>query len=173
MAPSLDQDAKEKVARELETATKLSNELKPLIDTFQEMNLFPTGAYLATLSDLLEIIQKSFSTDTPDFERWDLRSNNWIAYKDTLLGLPEAGDKWVRYRRQTSDIYTDDAVDQNVLSAREEFAASLKVKLKGLSDHYRNSRKVLIKAIRNPKSITSDTQLLDFIDTLIGQSRGY
>ena len=167
MAPSLDQDAKEKVARELETATKLSNELKPLIDTFQEMNLFPTGAYLATLSDLLEIIQKSFSTDTPDFERWDLRSNNWIAYKDTLLGLPEAGDKWVRYRRQTSDIYTDDAVDQNVLSAREEFAASLKVKLKGLSDHYRNSRKVLIKAIRNPKSITSDTQLLDFIDTLI------
>lgn len=166
-APSIDKDAKAKIAKELETATALSNELKPVIDTFQEMNLFPTGAYLATLSDLFGLLQTYYDKDTPDFERWDLRSNNWIAYKDTLRGLPEAGDKWVRYRRQTSDIYTDDAVDQNVLAAREEFSASLKVKLKGLSDHYRNSRKTLIKVIRKPKTVTSDTQLLDLIDTLI------
>ena len=167
MAPSLDKETKAEVAKELKTANSMIDELKPLINIFQEIGLFPTGIFLATLSELIELIQMYFDENTPDFERWDLRSNNWLAYKDTLRGLPEAGDKWVRYRRQTSDIYTDDAVDENVLAAREEFASSLKVKLKGLSDHYRNSRKALIKVIRSPKTVSSDTQLLDLIDTLI------
>ena len=166
-APSLDKESKEKIAKELEVANTLSETVKSAVDAFQEMGLFPTGTYLATLSDLIDLIQMCFDDNTPDFERWDLRSNNWVAYKETLQALPEAGDKWVRYRRQTSDIYTDDAVDENILSSREEFAASLKTKLKGLSDHYRNSRKRLFKVIRNPKTVSTDAQLLDLIDTLI------
>lgn len=164
---ALEENAKKVVEEELDAAISKIQELKPIIDIFEEMGLMPAGIYLSTLADMLELIQKNFNKNTPEFEKWELRSNNWAAYQHSLKALPEAGDKWVRYRRQTSDIYTDNAVDENILSTREEFAESLKATLKGLSDHYRSSRKRLLSVIRNPKSVSSDAQLLDLIDTLI------
>ena len=165
--PSLSDQQKMSLANELsEAATKVS-ELDKIITLMETAGLFPTGIFLSSLTDLLKLIQENFDQDTPTFEDWLLRSNNWESYKDTLLALPEAGDKWVRYRRQTSEIYTDNAVDENILSAREDFAASQNTTLKGLSDRYRSSRKTLMKVIRNPKSIESDLQLLDLIDTLL------
>lgn len=165
--PSLNDDQKLSLANELtEAATKVS-ELDSIITLMESAGLFPTGIFLSSLADLLKLIQENFDENTPAFEDWVLRSSNWDSYKETLLALPEAGDKWVRYRRQTSEIYTDNAVDENILAVREEFAECQNTTLKGLSDRYRSSRKALMKVIRNPKSVDSDLKLLDLIDTLL------
>lgn len=164
---NIDDEKKKSIAEELKFATTKVDGLKPIIDAVQEMGIFPSGIYLSALADIIELIQKNFNEKTPVFERWELRSNSWSAYQDSLKALPEAGDKWVRYRRQTSDIYTDSAVDENIASTRDEFADSLKATLKGLSDHYRNSRKRLMSVLKKPKNVQSDAQLLDLIDTLI------
>ncbi len=155
------------IKEHLATAASQVQSIKPLIDIFNSMGLFPAGIYLSALAEIIDLIQMYFNDDTPEFERWELRSNNWIAYRESLNALPEAGDKWIRYRRQTSDIYTDNAVDENILALRDEFASSLKTTLKGLSDHYRNARKQLLKVLKNPKSVNNDAQLLDLIDTLL------
>ena len=165
--PSLDLEEQEATAKELALASAKANELKPLIALVEKTGLFPTGIYLSGLSDIIELILKNFNRSTPVFEDWELRSSNWEDYQDSLKALPEAGDKWVRYRRQTSEIYTDEAVDENILSIREDFAESLKATLKGLSDRYRNSKKKLLKVLKDPKSVSSDSQLLDLVDTLI------
>lgn len=165
--PSLDEASKESIAKELQSASTKVEDLTPIIKLFESIGLFPTGIYLSGLADVIDLIRKNFSEDTPEFEQWELRSNNWVAYQDSLKALPEAGDKWVRFRRQTSDIYVDGAVDENILATREEFAESLKATLKGLSDHYRSSRKRLLSVLKNPKDVTSDEKLLDLIDTLI------
>ncbi len=165
--PSLDDNQKLSLANELTAAASKVSELDEIITLMESAGLFPTGIFLSSLADLLKLIQENFDQDTPAFEDWVLRSSNWDSYKETLLALPEAGDKWVRYRRQTSDIYTDNAVDENILAAREEFAECQNTTLKGLSDRYRTSRKALMKVIRNPKSVDSDLRLLDLIDTLL------
>ncbi|MCF0221718.1 MAG: hypothetical protein HUK19_05450, partial [Fibrobacter sp.] len=165
--PSLTDEKKASIAEQLRQAVENVSRLDPTIKLLEGAGLFPTGIFLTSLADILELIQDNFNQDTPDFENWELRSSNWAAYKDTLTNLPEAGDKWVRYRRQTSEIYTDDAVDTNVLSLRQEFEDCLKVTLKGLSDRYRTTKKQLLQVIRNPKDVSSDTQLLDLIDTLL------
>lgn len=165
--PNLSVENQESIAKELSFASAKVNELKPLIELVEKTGLFPTGIYLSGLSDIIDLILNNFNRSTPTFEDWELRSSNWEDYQDSLKALPEAGDKWVRYRRQTSEIYTDDAVDENILSTREEFAESLKATLKGLSDRYRNSKKKLLRVLKDPKSVSSDSQLLDLIDTLI------
>lgn len=165
--PSLDEGKRTEIAAQLEKASTKATELKPLIELLSKIGLFPTGIYLSGLADIIDLLHTNFNDQTPVFEQWELRSNSWNDYQDSLKALPEAGDKWVRYRRQTSDIYTDTAVDENILSIREEFANSLKATLKGLSDHYRSSRKQLLKVLRDPKSVSSDEQLLDLVDTLI------
>ena len=164
--PSLTVEKQEAVAKELSLASTKVNELKPLIGLVEKTGLFPTGIYLSGLSDIIDLILKNFNRNTPVFEDWELRSNSWEDYQDSLKALPEAGDKWVRYRRQTSEIYTDAAVDENILSVREEFAESLKATLKGLSDRYRSSKKKLLKVLKDPKAVKDDNQLLDLIDTL-------
>ena len=165
--PSLSVEEQEAIAKELAFASTKVTELKPLIGLVEKTGLFPTGIYLSGLSDIIDLILKNFNRSTPIFEDWELRSNSWEDYQDSLKALPEAGDKWVRYRRQTSEIYTDNAVDENILSVREEFAESLKATLKGLSDRYRSSKKKLLKVLKDPKSVKDDNQLLDLIDTLI------
>lgn len=165
--PSLSAEKQASIAVELKQAAENVSKLDTTIKLMEKVGLFPTGIFLSSLVDILELIQDNFDQDTPDFEEWELRSSNWDAYRDTLLELPEAGDKWVRYRRQTSEIYTDDAVDTNILAYRDEFAESQKATLKGLSDRYRTSRKQLLQVIRNPKEVNSDAQLLDLIDTLL------
>ena len=158
-------------AKEIADALKESEEkaqsLNPLVELFEKESFFPTGIYLPLLAEVIALIRKNFDENTPEFENWDLKSSSWEAYQDSLRALPEAGDSWVRYHRQTSDIYTDNAVDENILSIRDEFEDSLKATLKGLSDRYRNSRKRLLKVLKHPKDVTSDAHLLDLIDTLI------
>ena len=165
--PSLTGEQKVKLAQELNQAATRATELDEIIKRFESAGLFPTGIFLASLADILNLIDTYFAPDTPVFEDWQLRSNNWETYRDTLLALPEAGDKWVRYRRQTSEIYTDNAVDENIFSAREDFVESQKATLKGLSDRYRSSRRRLLQVLKNPKDIQSDIQLIDLIDTLL------
>lgn len=165
--PSLSPEEKENIAQQLKQAVSKVKDLQDLINLFNEAALFPTGIFISSLAETIDLILKTFDENTPVYEGWELRSNNWVAYHDSLKALPEAGDTWVRYRRQTSDIYTDNAVDENVLAAREEFVESLNVTLKGLSDRYRSSRRALMRVIRNPKSVSSDAELLDLIDTLI------
>ena len=165
--PNLTAEEKDTIASQLEQAVNKVKDLQPIIDIFKDASLFPTGIFISSLAETIDLILESFDENTPVFEDWELRSNNWVAYHDSLKALPEAGDNWVRYRRQTSDIYTDDAVDENVLAAREEFVDSLNVTLKGLSDRYRSSRRALMKVLRHPKSVSSDAELLDLIDTLL------
>lgn len=165
--PSLSAEEKLKISKELNQAASRATELDEIIKSLDTAGLFPTGIFLAGLADILNLISSNFNDKTPTFEGWQLRSSNWDAYRDTLLNLPEAGDKWVRYRRQTSEIYTDNAVDENILSAREDFVESQKITLKGLSDRYRNSRRQLLHVLRKPKEVQSDAKLIDLIDTLI------
>lgn len=165
--PSLTPEQKGKLAEELNRASTRATELDEIIKRFEEAGLFPTGIFLAGLADILNLISENFDAETPVFEQWQLRSNNWDAYRDTLLELPEAGDMWVRYRRQTSEIYTDNAADENILSARDDFVESQKATLKGLSDRYRSSRRRLLQVLRNPKDVQSDNQLIDLIDALL------
>ncbi|WP_295861436.1 hypothetical protein [uncultured Fibrobacter sp.] len=164
---SLSAEEKEAIVTQIEQAVSKVKDLQPIISLFKEASLFPTGIFISSLAETIDLIINTFDDNTPVYEDWELRSNNWIAYHDSLKALPEAGDNWVRYRRQTSDIYTDDAVDQNVYAAREEFVESLNVTLKGLSDRYRSSRRALMKVLRHPKSVSSDAELLDLIDTLL------
>ena len=165
--PELQPEQGEALSQELNRAAQHANELDGLITTMKSAGLFPAGIFLSSLADILELIRDHFSKDTPVFESWQLRSHNWNDYRDTLLALPEAGDKWVNYRRQASDIYTDNAVDENIQSARDDFAECQKIALKGLSDRYRSSRRKLLSVLRKPKSVESDAKLLDLIDTLL------
>lgn len=165
--PGLTAEKQAQISEDLKRASANVSKLDSTIKLMESAGFFPTGIFVSSLDDILELIQDNFNQDTPDFEQWELRSNNWESYKDALLELSEAGDKWVRYRRQTSEIYTDDAVDANILTLRDEFAESQKATLKGLSDRYRSSRRQLLQVIRNPKEVSSDAQLLDLIDTLL------
>jgi len=165
--PSLTDEQKSDISRELDQAASRAAELDDIIKRLASAGLFPTGIFLAGLADILNLIGANFNDKTPVYEGWQLRSSNWNAYRDTLTYLPESGDKWVRYRRQTSEIYTDNAVDENILSAREDFVESQKATLKGLSDRYRNSRRQLLQVLRKPKEVQSDAQLIDLIDTLL------
>ena len=166
-AENIPDDRKAEIKATIDDTLQKIEVIKPLVELFKEEEFFPTGIYLPALSEMIALIRKNFDESTPEFEGWDLCSNSWSAYQDSLRELPEAGDKWVRYRRQTSDIYTDDAVDENILAARDEFADTLKVTLKGLSDRYRNSRKRLMQVLKHPKEVSSDAHLLDLIDTLL------
>lgn len=155
------------LSEELRCAADRAKELEPVIKKMESTGLFPTGMFLTGMVDILELLRDNFDENTPTFEDWQLRSHNWNAYKDTLTHLPEAGDQWVRYRRQTSDIYTDNAVDENIQNARDDFAECQNISLKGLSERYRTSRKRLLQVIRKPKTVDSDAKLLDLIDTLL------
>lgn len=165
--PKLLPNVKQELANELVCAVKFATELDPLIAIMQKAGIFTTGIFLSGLQDVLKIILENFDDTTPVFKNWKLRSQNWDIYKDTLIALPEASDQWVRYRKQTSDIYTDDAIDKNILSAREDFVECQNITLKGLSERYRASRKKLLSVLRHPKTVESDAQLLDLIDTLL------
>lgn len=164
---SLSPEQQQDLSEELRCAAERAKELEPIIKKMESTGLFPTGIFLSSMVDILELLRDNFGKDTPTYEDWQLRSHNWHAYRDTLLHLPEAGDQWVRYRRQTSDIYTDNAVDENIQNARDDFAECQNISLKGLSERYRTSRKRLLQVIRKPKSVDSDAKLLDLIDTLL------
>ena len=166
-ANDLPPEKRDEILKAFGEAEEKAKTLGPLVELFEKESFFPTGIYLPLLAEVIALIRKNFDANTPEFENWDLKSSSWSAYQDTLRALPEAGDSWVRYHRQTSDIYTDNAVDENILSFRDEFEDSLKATLKGLSDRYRNSRKRLLKVLKHPKDVTSDAHLLDLIDTLI------
>ena len=163
----LSSEKKQEILSSLREALDKADKISPLVKLFEQESFFPTGIYLPLLAEVIALIRKDFDSNTPEFENWDLKSSSWDAYQDTIRALPEAGDSWVRYHRQTSDIYTDNAVDENILSFRDEFEDSLKATLKGLTDRYRSSKKQLLKVLKHPKEVTSDAHLLDLIDTLL------
>lgn len=165
--PSLGKEQQDKLSKELNNAANIAKSLDDIIARMTSAGLFPTGIFLSSLVDILELMRDYFDENTPVFEDWQLRNNNWETYKSSLIELPEAGDKWVRYRRQTSDIYTDNAVNEAIQGARDDFAECQSTKLKGLSDRYRSSRRKLLSVLRNPKEVDSDAKLLDLIDTLL------
>lgn len=164
---SLSPDAKNALAEDLRQASDGMTELDSVTTTLDAAGLLPTGASLSGIAEILQLIKDKISPDSPTFEQWQLRESHWESYKDTLLTLAKDCEKWLNFRKQPSEVYVDNAEDANILSAREDFAESQKITLKGLSDRYRNSRKRLMTVIRNPKSITSDQQLLEQIDALL------
>lgn len=167
LVPELSSEQKDALARDLDEALQQSRDIEQIVSALDATGIYSSGVRLSEIQETIQLILQNFEQDTPSFEQWELRSNNWDTYKDTLLALPDAGNKWVCFRRQTSDTYTDNAVDENILSARNDFAESQKIALKGLSDRYRSSRRTLLKVLRNPKVVESDAQLLELIDTLL------
>lgn len=165
--PSLNPEKQEALAKELDNAASIAESLEDVISRMNSAGLFPTGIFLSSLIDILELMRDYFDDNTPLFEDWQLRNPNWDMYKPTLMELPNAGDKWVHYRRQTSDIYTDNAVEEPIQGARDDFAECQNITLKGLSDRYRSSRRKLLSVLRKPKDVDSDAKLLDLIDTLL------
>lgn len=164
--PAVSQDRKAQIGEELEQAKTLVETIRPFIESMNKSKFYLDGFKLSDALDLANIFKKNFD-DMPGFEDWDLHSNGWIAYQDDLYDLPNAGTRWSSYRRKGSDIFTDEAIDMNVLDVRKEFNESMSSTLKALSDHYRRPKRILLSAFKNPKSITSDEMLLEQIDKLI------
>lgn len=147
-----------------------------IAEAFQKTGLYPSGITLDELSEIIRLAQTTFDEKTPEFEDWNLHAPGWDAYQDEIKNLPSAGSKWVNYRRQTSDIYTDSAIDENVFESREIIESNKDSALKGLSDQYRKAKKHLLSVFKNPQNIHFDTQLLEGIDNLIKlqeNRRGY
>ena len=164
--PAVSQDRKIQIGEELGQAKNLVETIKPFIESINKSKLYLDGFKLSDALALANVFKKNFD-DTPGFEDWDLHSNGWIAYQDDLNDLPSAGARWSSYRRKGSDVFTDEAIEVNVLAARKEFEDSLSSALKALSDHYRRPKRILLSVFKDPKSITSDDMLLEQIDKLI------
>ena len=164
--PAVSQDRKTQIGEELGQAKNLVETIKPFIESINKSKLYLDGFKLSDALALANVFKKNFD-DTPGFEDWDLHSNGWIAYQDDLNDLPSAGAHWSSYRRKGSDVFTDEAIEVNVLAARKEFEDSLSSALKALSDHYRRPKRILLSVFKDPKSITSDDMLLEQIDKLI------
>ena len=164
--PAVSQDRKTQIGEELGQANNLVETIKPFIESINKSKLYLDGFKLSDALALTNVFKKNFD-DTPGFEDWDLHSNGWIAYQDDLNDLPSAGARWSSYRRKGSDVFTDEAIEVNVLAARKEFEDSLSSALKALSDHYRRPKRILLSVFKDPKSITSDDMLLEQIDKLI------
>lgn len=165
--PAFSLDRKNSVGEDLEHAKELIEKIRPFLECTKKSNLYPCGLKLADLPDLINLFKKSFDSDLPGFEDWNLHSNGWVAYQDDLMDLPNAGSRWSHYRRMGSDVYTDNAIDENVFDARNEFVDSLSSTLRSLSDHYRRPKRFLLTVFKNPKSIVSDEMLVEKIDALI------
>ena len=167
MLPAISQDRKNMIGEDLEHAKDLIDKIKPFIESTQKSKLYPEGFKLSDVLELINIFKKHFDKNLPGFEEWNLHSNGWIAYHDDLMDLPNAGSRWSSYRRKGSDIFTDEAIDENILADRDEFAESLNSTLKALSDHYRRPKRFLLSLFKNPKIISSDEMLLDQVNELI------
>jgi len=165
--PAISMDRKNTIGEDLERANSLIEIIKPVVESVRKSKLFPEGFKLSDILDLTNTFKKYFDNDMPGFEDWDLHSNGWIAYQDDLMDLPSSGERWSSYRRKGSDVFTDDAIETNVLAARNEFVESLGSALKGLSDRYRRPKRLMLSVFRNPKSITSDEMLVEKINELI------
>ncbi len=165
--PALSQDRKNSIGEDLERAKSLLEKNKPLMDSVVKSNLFPFGYKISDIQELINTFKTNFDQDLPGYEEWNLHSSGWVAYQDDLNELPNAGNRWSSYRRKGSDIFTEDAIDENILAIRNEFVESLKSPLHGLSDHYRRPKRTLLSLFKNPKSINSDDMLVEKIDSLI------
>ncbi len=165
--PAASQERKNLIGEDLIQAKALVETIKPFVASINKSKLYLDGFKLSDILELVNIFKKNFDKEMPGFEDWDLHSNGWIAYQDDLNDLPNAGARWSSYRRKGSDIFTDDAIEANVLAARKEFEQSLSSALKALSDHYRRPKRQLLSVFKDPKSITSDNMLMEQIDKLI------
>ena len=165
--PAVSQDRKNQIGEDLQQAKALIATIKPFIESMNKSKLFLDKFKLSDVIELVKVFKKNFDNDMPGFEDWDLHSNGWIAYQDDLNDLPSAGARWSSYRRKGSDIFTEDAIEANILAARKEFEDSLSSALKALSDHYRRPKRILLSVFKNPKDITSDDMLIEQIDKLI------
>ena len=165
--PAVSEERKKMIGEDLERAKALIENIKPFVESITKSKLYLEGFKLSDAHALIEVFKKNFDSEIPAFEEWDLHSNGWIAYQDDLNDLPNAGARWSSYRRKGSDVFTEDAIEEDVLSARNEFDESLSSALKALSDHYRRPKRILLSVFKNPKNITSDEMLIEQIDKLI------
>ena len=165
--PAISKDRKNTIGEELRAANSLIEKIKPVIESIHKSNLYPEGFKLTDILELTDTFKKYFDNDMPGFEGWDLHSNGWLAYQDDLMELSNSGERWSSYRRKGSDTFTDEAVDANICAARDEFVKSLGSTLKGLSDHYRRPKRLLLSVFKNPREINSDDKLVEKIDELI------
>ncbi|SHK88169.1 hypothetical protein SAMN05720759_10855 [Fibrobacter sp. UWB12] len=165
--PAVSKERKNLIGEELSRAKDLIETIKPFIESVVKSKLYLDGFNLSDILTLINVFKKNFDKDMPGLEDWNLHSNGWIAYQDDLNDLPSAGARWSSYRRKGSDIFLEDAIDVNIVAARNEFYDSLNSALKSLSDHYRRPKRILLSVFKNPKSITSDDMLIEQIDKLI------
>ena len=165
--PAVSNDRKNMIGEDLNNAKTLLEKITPFFESIRKSNLSPDGFNLSEVQDLIALFKKNFDTDMPGFEGWNLHSNGWVAYQDDLTDLPNSGERWSSYRRKGSDIFTDDAIEENILAERNEFASSLHSALKGFSDHYRRPKRKLLSLFKDPQSINSDEMLLERVNELI------
>lgn len=170
--PLLTPEKKAELVEAIKKAAESSQQLKTFVQALSKTNIFPAGVSLNSLCDALKFLPANFNARTPVFEGWHLKGKSWNDFQEPLRALPVAGEKWAKYLRESAELYNEEALDENFQEAREEFAASMKGSFKSLSDHYRNSKKTLLKAIYNPREVKNDEQLLEYIDTFI-EVQGY
>ncbi len=154
--------------RELLEKTKSEyGTLSTLAESVSNAFFFDRDIDVAALSDISIAITPEFDDSTPSFDGWNLESKDWETYEDALRALPQAGASWSDFRRNGSPIYADGAIDMQLGAAREILNSHRNKTFKAFSEYYHDAKKTLLHAIKNPKSIKSDQELLDLADKLI------
>ena len=158
---------KGKIRQMIDLANDSFQILEKLANAIAKTYFFNRDIDLEALEEVSNAITPEFGPNTPSFEKWNLQSKDWYTYEDNLKALPEAGNAWSDYRRQGSSLFTDNAIEENIIDARDKIADNIDKTFKAFSEYYREAQKTLLKTIKNPKLVTDDRHLLSLINPLI------
>ena len=162
-----DEIQKKRIHDKLEKASKEFKILSMLSKAAAKTFLFDRAIDINVLTEVSEAITSDFGEKTPSFENWNLQSRDWTTYEESLKSLSDAGASWSEFRRNGSEIYTDEAIDESICDAREILADNLERTFKSFSEYYRDAQRTLLHTLKTPKKIKSDKELLDITDKLI------
>lgn len=158
---------KAEILQKLESADSKYQTLATLAKSVSGEFIFDENIDISALSHISEAITPEFNSETPSFESWDLESKDWDTYKETLSALPRAGKAWSEFRRNGSPIYTSESIDMQLGAPREILKNNQKRKFKVFSEYYHDAKKTLLKTLKNPRAVKTDTELLELTDSLI------
>lgn len=164
---AIDNAAKTELLQKLQSANAKYQTLATLAESVSGEFFFDKSIDISALSHLSAAITPEFNSETPSFEGWNLESKDWETYGESLRELPSAGKAWSEFRKSGSSVYVSEAIDMPLGASREILKDNQKRKFKVFSEYYHDAKKALLKTLRNPKSVKSDSELLELTDELV------
>ena len=164
---AIDEAQKAELFQKLQSANSKYQTLATLAKSVSGDFSFEGNIDISALSRISEAITPEFNYNTPSFEGWDLESKDWDTYEETLLALPNAGKIWSEFRRNGSPTYVSEAIDMQLGAPREILQNNQNRKFKFFSEYYHDAKNTLLRTLKNPKSVKTDSELLDLTDRLV------